>query len=789
MARSVDWAQTPLGDPWSWPSSLATAVDILLHSRHPMFLWWGEELVQLYNDGYVPSFGVGKHPAAMGQRGPECWQESWPTIGPQIASVMEGGEATWWEDHLVPIFRNGRLEEAYWSYSFSPVRDGDRVGGVLAAVSETTQRVLTARRLDLLRSLAATLPTAVDPQEVQRLLVERLAGAERDVPFALTVGKAGLGPAFGLAPDTAAALCRSLGGLEPAGRRGLDNPVAAGAWPEPVTELYLVPLTGFGREVLVFGLSPRLSFDEPYRDFLHQVVEQLVSALARARVEHERRQLLMQAPVATALLTGPEHTFEIANPLYVEMVGRDVRGKTYLEAFPELRDSPSPAALDHVYQSGEAFTVDEMLLPLSRAGEVTDRFFKFNLQPIRNRQGEVYGMMAVAVDITEQVVARRELERTNSERAELLVAAEAASRAKDEFLAMLGHELRNPLAPILTALELMEHKAGGQLVRERQIIARQAQHLVHLVDDLLDVSRVVQGKIEIARERIALADVVQRAVETSQPLLTEREQQLEVSVPRAGLDVDGDLLRLSQVVGNLLSNAARYSPAGGHIAVSAGREGDDIVLRVRDEGIGIPPEQLPRVFERFFQGPRSSDRSEGGLGLGLALVKSLVELHGGSAWAESEGPGKGSTFGLRLPAARRAEEAAAPRAVATPGAASGRILLVDDNEDAAELLASMLASQGFEVRTAHDGHAALELAASFRPTVAVLDIGLPRMDGYELARRLRERFGSIAPRLIALSGYGKNADLARCEVAGFEQLLVKPISSASLISAIAAHQR
>jgi signal transduction histidine kinase len=276
------------------------------------------------------------------------------------------------------------------------------------------------------------------------------------------------------------------------------------------------------------------------------------------------------------------------------MVGREVLGMRYIDAFPEARDTELPAILDRVYQRGEPFSTQEMRIPLvpSPGGPAEDHYFNFNLEPIRDVRGNVYGMMVVAVDITAQVAARNAIERSHAERASLLVAAQVASRAKDEFLAMLGHELRNPLAPILTALEMMKVKHVDVLEREREIIERQALHLVNLVDDLLDVSRVAEGKIELKKRRVSLADVVASALETASPLLERRRHTVRVEVPVSELDVDADPMRLAQVVANLLTNAARYTNPGGTVSVRAWASEQHAVLRIEDTGIGIAAEQL-----------------------------------------------------------------------------------------------------------------------------------------------------------------------------------------------------
>ncbi|UQA58463.1 hybrid sensor histidine kinase/response regulator [Polyangium aurulentum] len=365
--------------------------------------------------------------------------------------------------------------------------------------------------------------------------------------------------------------------------------------------------------------------------------------------------------------------------------------------------------------------------------------------------------------------------------------AEAGSRAKDEFLAMLGHELRNPLSPILTALHLMRLRGGDALLKERTIIERQVQHLVRLVDDLLDVSRITRGKVELERRPVEIGAVVAKAIEMASPLLEARKHRLSVEVAPEGLLVDGDEHRLAQVLGNLLTNAAKYTDPGGDVSVSASCIDGEVVVRVKDSGMGISAELLPRVFELFVQGQRALDRSEGGLGLGLAIVRSLVEMHGGRVSASSEGHGKGSEMVVRLPAIARAQAELEPDRAHVEevhtALCARRVLVVDDNRDAAETLAELLRAFGHAVQVALDGPSALAIAATLDPEVALLDIGLPVMDGYELAGRLsRER--ARRPYLVALTGYGQECDRLRARQAGFDEHLVKPVEFARVVEVI-----
>lgn len=374
-----------------------------------------------------------------------------------------------------------------------------------------------------------------------------------------------------------------------------------------------------------------------------------------------------------------------------------------------------------------------------------------------------------------------------TELAGLREAAEAASRAKDDFLAMLGHELRNPLAPILTALELLKLRGIDAIEHERSVLERQVRHLARLVDDLLDVSRITRGMVDLRHERVVVADVVARGAEMAGPLLEQRRHELSVDVPR-NLAVDGDPGRLAQVVANLLSNAAKYTDPDGHIVVTAAGDQNEIRLSVRDSGVGIDPAMLPLVFDLFAQERQSLARSNGGLGIGLAIVRSLVELHGGTVSAYSAGRGQGSEFMVRLPAASAASsraEQVGTDAAGTPAATAGvRVLVVDDNADAATLLARMLSSFGYETRSVADGPSALAEAVRFRPDVAVIDLGLPVMDGFELA----ERLAILSPRpptLIAVTGYGQERDRSASARSGFAAHLVKPVEMEELRRALA----
>jgi PAS domain S-box-containing protein len=502
----------------------------------------------------------------------------------------------------------------------------------------------------------------------------------------------------------------------------------------------------------------------------------------------QRDRMLLNAPVAAALLSGPDFVFRLANRS-CELVGHSkLEGKRFLDAFPELRDSETLHLLEQVYRSRLMARAEELRIVLNDAdGRPRERFLKFSLEPLAAIDEEEQGVMLVAVDVTDHVRSRQQIERSHAERAELLAELTAANRAKDEFLAMLGHELRNPLSPIVTSLQLMRLRGEEAALREREIIERQVGHLVRLVDDLMDISKVTRGKIDLKFERVDIAQPLDKAIEMASLLLEKRQHRLDVEI-EPGLVWEGDPVRLAQVVSNLLTNAARYTEPGGHVRLRAGREDADwLRISVQDDGVGMAPELRAQVFDLFFQGKRSIDRAEGGLGIGLSLVKNIVELHGGRVEANSAGKDRGSEFVVLLPlltpGAAAEDIPALPQAA--PNAARRRVMLVDDNVDGAETLARLLGAHGHEVRVFHEPIAALAAVRAFRPDLAVLDIGLPVLDGYELARRMRTLLDGHPCRLVALTGYGQEADKARSGQAGFERHLVKPVNPDLVVELVA----
>jgi PAS domain S-box-containing protein len=485
----------------------------------------------------------------------------------------------------------------------------------------------------------------------------------------------------------------------------------------------------------------------------------------------ELRNLFEQAPSFTAVLKGPQFIVTMSNLANQKLVGgRELLGQPLFQAVPELAAKPIPALLQRVLESGEPYVGRALAVKLQQQpdGPLEELFLDLMFQPIRDSVGAVTGILVQGDDVTEH----KRLEN----------ALRDSDRRKDEFLAMLAHELRNPLAPILNATELLSrrvrHDDDDQTATIAQLIRRQAAQMARLVDDLLDVSRITQGRIELRRESLEISSIVNQALETVYPLLNERQHHVSMTTSYRPLYVNGDVTRLVQCVGNVLTNAAKYTDCGGQIRLYVREQGEQVVIEIADNGVGIPAGLLPHVFDLFVQSDRSLDRSLGGLGIGLAVVKRLIEMHGGQVSASSEGLGKGARIEIRLPLGRPP----GPVEVATPrtAVAARRVLVVDDNVDAAVSLQQLLELDGHQSQAVYSAQDALERVSSFRPEIVLLDIGLPQMNGYEVARRLRASDGGSSLKLIALTGYGQSEDRQNALAAGFDAHLAKPVDLSAL---------
>lgn len=797
--RAHDWKMTSLGPAEAWPQCLRTAASIMLNSRHPMFLAWGPELAFLYNDGYIPILGA-KHPRTLGLPFARVWSDILADLEPLIERAL-GGEPTWSEDMHLVTERNGYPEDTWYTFSYSPVRDeSGGVGGMFCACTETTARVQTENRMRFLLEVEKKLRDLQNPATILAFAAESLGRhlrADR-VGFFEVVGDETL--SFGeywtngvLAPlcDSGAATVIGPGYLSSfkAGQTLAvadteQDPLAAGSILASigVRSGLGAPIIRSGR--LHGGLyvnhgSPRhWSGDEV--SLVRGVADQAWEAAERARAQaalHESEsglQLLIDAMPVLISYIDSEHRYRFNNRTYELWFGSTreaLRGRHMREV---LGDAAYERVLPSVEQALAGNPVHlEAELDYKGAGrrQVDVRYLPHRIE------GNVDGFIVVVEDITD---------RKRSERA-----LREADRRKDEFLAMLAHELRNPLAPIRTAAQVLKlaKSSESHVLQTGEIIVRQVDHMTRIVDDLLDVSRVTQGLVRLARAPVDLREVIAAATEQCRPLIEGGRHRLTLTLPPEPLRVSGDQVRLVQVLGNLLGNAAKYSDPGTEIVIAVEARPDDAVLTVRDNGIGISPGLLPHVFDPFTQGDRAAARSQGGLGLGLALVRRLVEMHGGSVGAYSEGPGHGAQFVVRLP---RLQESAA-RADARPSEAASpqnrdaslSIMVVDDNQDAADVLEVLLELEGHRVEVAYEAHGALERVRQEMPRVALLDIGLPGIDGYELAREIRKLAGNTPVTLIALTGYGQDDDRRRSREAGFDHHLVKPVDPRTVSALLA----
>jgi PAS domain S-box-containing protein len=465
---------------------------------------------------------------------------------------------------------------------------------------------------------------------------------------------------------------------------------------------------------------------------------------------------------------GLDHRALYANEALRKVWGvDDVRGKHWMElGYEQWHADMHDAEIDRVIQTRAPIRGE---IPFT--GTNGTRVYDYIFAPVLGSEGQVVAIAGTTRDITDRQAAEHALRQQAASLAE-------ADRAKDEFLATLSHELRNPLAPLRNSLALLRRIDHGNVKAEpvRAIMERQVNHLVRLVDDLLEISRISRGVLSLRKERVAVAAIVQNAVETSEPLMAAGRHELRVHLPPEPVWLEGDPVRLAQVLANLLNNAAKYSEDGGQVTVSVGAQDGHAVVSVRDTGIGIEPELIPRMFEMFSRGHRDSGRAQGGLGIGLALSRRLAEMHGGTLDGHSDGVGKGSEFVVRLPLAAGLPATDASSSAATEGAGLQGIaaLVVDDNHDAGDSLGQVLTLLGADVRVARDGREAIEAFAAFRPRVVLLDIGMPEMNGYDVARAIRTRFPGAPTTLVALTGWGQEGDRKRAREAGFDHHLVKP---------------
>jgi signal transduction histidine kinase len=642
--RLYPWARTPLGEPQFWPRGLRTAVRVLLTTQHPMFIFWGHEHTCLYNDAYSRSLGPEKHPSILGAPGRRSWQEIWTIIGPQIEQVMRGEGATWHENQLVPIIRHGELQDVYWTYSYSPIDEPEfphGIGGVLVVCTETTEQVLAKQRLSAER--------------------ERFVQLFDQAPTFLAVLRG---------PDHVIELANP-GYLKLTGHRAVVGRSVADALPDAVAQGYLEILDEVYRTGKPFAataakyavqVSPEGPIDERYLDFVYQpvtdrdgsvsgilvqgvditarAITERALALDRARLDYATRlsgvgfwycdlpfnELQWDERVKDHFFFWPTDRVTIED--FYARIHQDDRMRTRDAIDASIRNrTPYDIVYRTVHPSTGAIKWIRALGGTDYASDGTPTHFD-----------------GVTVDVSAQKLDQQQLANLNHQ-------LRQQDRLKDEFIATLSHELRNPLAPIRTAAKIIASPqvAPNQLRQAQTIIERQVTHMALLLDDLLDIARITQGKLRLKMERIAFSDVMDAAIEAARPRLDDKKHHLSVSVPAERISLYVDALRLAQILSNLLINAAKYSDPGSHIEVQATQQDDTLTVSVKDDGIGLAPESVSGIFKMFSQIDGIEGRSEGGLGIGLALVKGIAELHGGTVEARSAGLGEGSEFIVRLP--------------------------------------------------------------------------------------------------------------------------------------------
>ena len=529
-----------------------------------------------------------------------------------------------------------------------------------------------------------------------------------------------------------------------------------------------------------FSYSPLRGDDDEIEGVLCVCAETTAAVKLRQRQgeENERLRLLFEeAPGFAALLLGPGHILEMHNAAYSKLIGgRAVLGKTVADALPEAIEQGFVQILDEVFASQRPFIGRDAPYTSVRAsdGAKIEFYVDFIFQPMIGGDGESVGVFVQGHDVTEQTRARQELE--------------AADRQKDRFIATLAHELRNPLAPISAAAYLLQSPNVTPATAERaaEVIGRQIKQMARLLDDLLDVARIAREQVALRKELCRADALIGLAIETARPAIDAKGQRLSVDLGGSPIQVDGDRARLVQVISNLLANASKYTRPGGNIWIESRRSGDIWLLSVKDDGVGISAESIDRVFNIFAHEQNALDRDHGGLGVGLGLARGLIELHGGSIEARSDGAGKGSVFIVRIPAIP--EERSARERFAKPQdfapAPTRAILLADDNTDLVQLVKESLEAIGHKVTTAYDGAEGLEAYRRERPAIAVLDIGMPKLNGYELASAIRGEPGGADVYLIAATGWGAEADKGQAQRAGFDAHLTKPFEISRLLELI-----
>lgn len=699
--RAFDWTRSPLGAPHTWPASLRTALRILLTTNHPVFIFWGPSHSCFYNDAYSRSLGPEQHPGILGLDGLQAWHAIWPIIGPQIEMVMRGDGSTWHENQLIPITRFGAIDDVYWTYSYGPIHDDNAphaVGGVLVLCTETTAAI----RSEANQRADAAKWRALFEQSPGFICV--LRGPEHRFEYG--------NPQY----------CALIGRDEmPVGLTVADG------LPEVVAQGYITLLDEVlrsGKSHSAYGASVVLSGVERFVDFVYQPIFEedgavsgiLVQGFDVTEREHAQTRLAESAArlqLATDAAEIGIHEFDFASG-HIEWDARvrrlwgvssdvDITYQIFMDGVVEADHVATQTAFDRavdpenhgVYEAEYRVRDPEGVVRWVRA---TGHVFFDGATPLR--------LVGTVQDISRQKFDQVKLIDTD--------------RRKDIFLATLAHELRNPLAPIRNAAQILSMPGigAGEVTWAQQVIARQSKHMASLLDDLLDIARLTQGRLALHREFLDIRAVLDAAVETIQPQLEAKHHRLQIDSPDGGVFISGDAMRLCQVFANLLANAIKYMEAGGSIRVQATTSADALTVAITDTGVGMSADTLAEVFGMFRQSAASLERAEGGLGIGLALVRAVVELHGGRVGAVSDGLGLGSTFSVTLPLSlpTRASDSTSEEHVMPLSETARKILIADDNTDAAESQSVLLALHGHDVKVTADGAETPAVATTFKPS-------------------------------------------------------------------------
>jgi PAS domain S-box-containing protein len=847
LVGNRDWSATALGDQSTWPHHLRTAVDIVLGSPMAMILIWGTEHVIIYNSAYSMLAGD-CHPAALGKTVPEVWPEHLEWYRAVLKAGFSGQSLSYKEQPFI-VERGGKAEGAWFDLSYSPVRDERaQVSGILCTVVDATETVQSR-----LRHVSAEMALRLRENELSviydnvREIVFYLS-VEGSGCFRFLLANRAFHEATGL--DERQVIGRLVQQVIPEPsctlvlqhyRHAIESGTSVG-W-EEITEYPSGRKTGLVTVTPVFDahgactnligtvhdITRSKQIEAALReetailellnrtgaaigstleiDKLLQLVTDAATQLAGATLGaffYNATGAEGDALTLRALSGAPREAFEkFGYPHATGLFGQTLNGTPVIR-IDDVSSDPryGHSAPHHGMPPGHLPVRSYLAVAVvSRSGgAIGGLFFGHPAPGVFSERAErlvlaVAAQAAVAIDNARlyEAVQKSAEERENllaSERA-ARAGAERSSAMKDEFLAMLAHELRNPLAPISSAARYlgMAYKSEPRIDQVAAVITRQVDHMTRIVDDLLDMSRITRGLVTIKKEACDFNEILANAVDQVMPLIESKKQSLTLHGARHPLVIEGDKTRLIQVFANILNNAAKYTQAGGAITLELETAAPDALhIFIRDNGPGMEPDLLQNVFELFVQGKRAPDRSEGGLGLGLALVKKIVELHAGSVTADSKGIGQGSTFNVRLPVLQEQGRPGRPSLQESTLASPCRrasILLVDDNVDAANSLALLLQANGHSVTVKHDGADALQYAASAVPEIMLVDIGMPGMDGYTLARKLRTLPQTANAVLIAITGYGQPEDRQRAEAAGFTHHLVKPVDAERLLALLA----